>query len=202
MQDSKGFVLVVTMVAFLTIAVGGHAMAQQRPAYKWDIPQDELAIFTKLQYEANAISVSFDRGYCGPIVIKVKNAAGEEEPKVTGLEVLGEGKIIVTHEDEVLLEEDIYGAMFRFHPDDYEAFVSMEESEAFDSPGLRKLLLHMCYGSFRRFWHRGMDAFIPDPMAGAAYVYSKTHGGVMVYQSDKGLSAYCMDTKKELFKRK
>ena len=191
--------LAVVIVSFSALSV--HAVAQQRPAYSWDMPIEDVATFSAFTYNAGAITVTFGEGYCGPIVIKLPDDEGVEQPKVTGMEVLAQGKVKIQLGEEILFEDDIRGAMFRFHPDDYETFVSIEGQQPRPEAGLRKLLLHLCYGSFRRFWHRGMQASVPDERVGAAYVYSKQHGGVMIWQNENELVAYCMDTKAELFKR-
>jgi hypothetical protein len=192
-------VLAVLMLsALVTCAQAG---AQERASYPWDMPLEEIAAFDGMTYTCSAITVTFAEGYCAPIVIQLPGEGGQDEPAITGLEVLGQGTVRVEQGGEVLFEDEIHGAMFRFHPDDYEAFVTFEGKEALPDPGLRNLLLDMCSGSFRRFWHRGMEAFVPDPLIGAAYVYSSQHGGVMLWQNERELSGYCMDTKTELFKR-
>ena len=194
-----GVLVLSLVVSWALFAVA--AVAQDRPAYPWDMPVEEVAVFDGLTYTSDAITVTVGEGYCGPIVVQLPDEAGQEQPAITGLEVLAVGTVKVEQAGEVLFEDDIYGAMFRFHPDDYEAFILVEGREARPEPGLRKLLLDACYGSFKRFWHRGMQAFVPPQSIGAAYVYSAQHGGVMIWQNENELGGYCMDTKTELFKR-
>ena len=38
-------------------------------------------------------------------------------------------------------------------------------------------------------------------MSGEAFVYSKQKGGVMIWQNQQELGAYCMTSQSELFKR-
>lgn len=67
--------------------------------------------------------------------------------------------------------------------------------------GTRVARVETCYGSFTRFWHRGMEAFIPDHGVGAAFVHAKQHGGVTLWQMESELAGYCMDTRTESSKR-
>ncbi len=200
MRNISASVCCVLAVLFV-LTLCADVSAQPRDAYPWEMPLEEIGKFSALTYEAGGIKVTFTEGHCGPIIIKLPDESGTPVPKVTGLEVLGKGHVTVKMEEETLMDDDIYGAMFRFHPDDYQTFVSITDFTETPDAGLRSLLLHMCYGSFRRFWHRGMQAFVPDAHVGAAWVYAKQEGGVMIWQNDKELKGYCMDTKKELFKR-
>ena len=182
----------------LAVLVCAAAHAQEQSSYRWDMPVEEVAVFDGLTYSSDTITITFGEGYCGPIVVQLPD---QDQPAITGLEVLGAGTVKVEQNGEVLFEDDIYGAMFRFHPDDYEALIVVEGREARPEAGLRKLLMHACYGSFRRFWHRGMEAFVPPQGTVAAYVYSAQHGGVMLYHNERELVGYCMDTKSDLFRR-
>jgi hypothetical protein len=185
----------------LAVLVCAAAHAQEQSSYRWDMPVEEVAVFDGLTYTSDTITVTFGEGYCGPIVVQLPDEAGQNQPAVTGLEVLAAGTVKVEQAGEVLFEDDIYGAMFRFHPDDYEALIVVEGREARPEAGLRKLLLHACAGSFRRFWHRGMEAFVPPQGTVAAYVYSAQHGGVMLYHNERELVGYSMDTQSDLFRR-
>lgn len=192
--------LAVAAAVLFLLAAG--ALAQDRPAYPWTMPLEEVATFSSLIYNAGAVVVTFaEGGHCAPIIIQLPDAGGQNQPAVTGMEVLGNGTIKVQQGNEVLLEDQVYGAMFRFHPEDFEAFVTIEGKQANPDPGRRAQLEHLCIGSFGRFWHRGNQAFVPDRAIAAAWVYAVQNGGVMVWQSAEGLGAYCMDTKTELFKR-
>lgn len=195
----SGVPLVVLLAGLMACSAAG--LAQERPSYKWTMPVEETASFDALTYHAGAITVAFAEGHRAPIVIQLPDEAGQEQPAVTGLQVLAQGTVKVEHGGEVLFEDDIYSAMFRFHPDDYEAFIAIEGKQPQPEAGLRSLLVHICYGSFRRFWHRGMEAFVPDPSVGAAFVHAKQHGGVMLWQNETELVGYCMDTQTELFRR-
>ncbi len=190
----------LTSLVVACLLVTSLAFAQEMPAYSWDMPVEDVAVFDGLTYASGGVAVTVAEGYCGPIVVELPDEAGQNQPAVTGLEALGAGVVKIEQGGEVIFEDDIYGAMFRFHPDDYEAFVTVEGQQARPEAGLRKLLLHACYGSFKRFWHRGMQAFVPPQATVAAYVYSASHGGVMIYQKDGQLVGYCMDTKSELFR--
>jgi len=45
-----------------------------------------------------------------------------------------------------------------------------------------------------------MQAFVPDPLIAAGYVYSGEHRRLMLWQNERDLGGYCMDTKTEFFK--
>jgi hypothetical protein len=175
--------------------------AQDRPSYPWEMPLDQVAKFTSLTYQSGAIKVTFGEGHCAPIVAKVPGADGQPQAQVTGLEVLATGKAQVSKDGVVLYEDEVYAGMFRFHPDDREAFVVMEGKEPAPSAGVRRMLLDLCYGGFARFWHRRMEAMIPDRGVAAVYVYAKERGGVMLWQTARELAGFDTETKAELFKK-
>ena len=180
-------------LAVLAVTLAGAACAQNPgPAYKWEMPADQVQSFDGARFEHGSITIVFEKGHCAPIVTEVG---------VTGLTVVAQGQLTLkVGNNDPVVEASIHGVMLRFNSADLPSVFAAENGQTAEDPGFAAMAQNITMGVFKHCWHSSWDALIPPPGSVSADFFGKEHGDVLVWDSGTEYGAYNFTTKTELAK--
>jgi hypothetical protein len=180
-------------VAVLGMMLAGALSAQNLgPAYKWDMPADQVQSFDSAQFEHGSIKIAFEKGTCAPIATEVG---------ITGFTVVAPGHLTLkVGNDAPILEADIHGAMLRFNPADVQSIFAGENAQTGEDAGFVAMARSITMGVFRHCWHSSYDALIPPPGSVSVDFFGKQQGDVLAWDNGTEYGAYNFTTRTEIAK--
>ena len=182
----------IAFAATFSLLLSWPVCAQDRQAYKWQMPSDQVQAFESAEFGSGCIDITFEKGHCAPIVTDVG---------VTGLTVVAPGHLVMRiGADQPIIEADIHGVMLRFNPDDREDVFTAENAETYDDPGFAAMAHSITMGVFKHCWHSGWNALIPPAGSVSVDFLSKQHGDVLVWDNGQEYGAYNFTARTEIAK--
>jgi hypothetical protein len=192
MENAMRFWLLYALLA-TTVVVEAHGQeaAPARPkSYPITLKADEVREFAPLNIDYAGLRLSSPSASVLPIVI---------QPGVTGLMVIGNGTFrFVTPAGEPV-EGNFRAAMLRFNPRNHTEVLPFETVPSTTDRATHEISNQLLKQSFRRCWHSGPDALIPDEGSLAAVVYSREHGELLISISKNSTVVYSFSDKRKLY---
>jgi hypothetical protein len=185
------WLLSASLIAVITAETCGQdAKPVQAVSYPITLKADEVREFVPLKVDYAGLQLS-STGVSGiPI---------NTEPGVTGLVLIGNGTFRFAPDDAQPIEGDFRAAMLRFNPKNQKEILPFDRQPPTTDRAVQEMSNHLLKESFRRCWHSGLDALIPDEGALAAVVFSREHGELLISVSSDSTVVYSFSDRKKLY---
>ena len=187
----KTRLLSASLIAVVTFAAYGDDTKPARPrSYPITLNADEVREFTQLQIEYAGLQLSSPVASGIPITI---------EPGVTGMMLIGNGTFRFAPKDGEPIEGNFRAAMLRFNPKNQNEILPLDKFPPTTDRAVHEMSNHLLKESFRRCWHAGLEALIPDEGSLAVVVYSREHGELLISCDKKSAIVYSFSDRKKLY---
>jgi hypothetical protein len=120
--------------------------------------------------------------------VTLKSNSGE-----SGYFLLGPGRLSIP---EKKIEASSSAIMIRLNPKDSADFLQIANAAAIEDKGFVSLSLLILNNIFRRFYHSGMDALIPNKGEYGADIFSDKDGDIAVSYADGNISIFNLTKKR------
>ena len=179
------------LAAVVVVKAHGQEAKPARPeSYPITLKADEVREFAPLKIDYAGLQLSSTGAAVIPITV---------EPGVTGLMLIGNGKFRFAPPAGEPIEGNFRAAMLRFNPRNQAEVLPIESVPATTDRAAYEISNHLLKESFRRCWHSGPDALIPDEGSLAAVVYSREHGELLISIGSKSTVVYNFSDRKKLY---
>src|SRR5579872_4827838 len=187
----RPWLLSASLIAVVTVETCGQDAKPARPAsYPITLNANEVREFAPFKVNYAGLQL-LSSGVSGiPINI---------EPGVTGMVLIGNGTYRFAPDGAPPIEGNFRAALLRFNPKTQNEILPFDKLPAITDRAVREMSSHLLKESFRRCWHAGLDALVPDEGALAAVVYSREHGELLISISTDSTIVYSFSDRQKLY---
>ena len=178
------------VAALVALAYGQNDKPERPKSYPISLKADEVREFAPLKIDHGGLRI-LSEGVSG---IPISCEAG-----ITGAMLIGNGTFRFAPEDGGAIEGHFRAAMLRFNPKQLDGILPLEELPATTDRAVEEISNRLLKESFRRCWHSGSEALIPDEGSFAVVVYSREHGELLISVSKKSSVVYSFSDRKKLY---
>lgn len=187
----RSWLVFALLAAVVVVEAHGQEASPTRPeSYPITLKADDVREFAPLKIDYAGLQLSSPGASVIPITVK---------PGVTGLMLIGNGTFRFAPPDREPIEGNFRAAMLRFNPGNQTEVLPFETVPATTDRAAFEISNHLLKESFRRCWHSGPDALIPDEGSLAAVVYSREHGELLISIGKKSTVVYSFSDRKKLY---
>jgi hypothetical protein len=174
-----------TLLLVLALLLPSSLFSQAYP-----IKVEKAIAFTSLTVSLNRISLQMGKG---------KLAFIECEKGVTGVVLIASGSFSFATKDTQSIHDTFTNALLRFNPSDYAEFIAPVGVQESSQAELLEQTTNVLERSFKRLYHKGSNASIPNVGVLAGVLFTDNLGDIIINEGGERPIIYSLNDRRALY---